>query len=211
MTSSETLELVIFDVGGVLVELHLERAKSELIDAFGMSPPDFSKLTRNNSFQPPLSITEQAMVGAVSTENYLIEFQRCCTKPVELELIRKNRLSLIGPEDKQMIRTIECLRGRLMTAVLSNSIDLHWQFLAGSYEFFGIIDHIFPSHVIGVAKPRTEAYQTVLDRLKVKPHNALMVDDSPENIYAAEAMGLQTHLFCSANGFRNYLEERELV
>lgn len=56
---------VVFDVGGVLIDLHAEGARRELIEKYGFVSQSFARLTRSSFESHPRSITELAMIGSV--------------------------------------------------------------------------------------------------------------------------------------------------
>ncbi len=58
---------------------------------------------------------------------------------------------------------------------------------------------------IGHAKPDPDAYRWCLDALGTEPDRVLFVDDRPENVRAAEAIGLAGHLFTTPGRLRNAL------
>lgn len=57
-----------------------------------------------------------------------------------------------------------------------------------------MFDPICYSHEIGVNKPDPEAFRITLERLGADPEEVFFVDDVPENIEAARALGIGAHL-----------------
>ena len=55
--------------------------------------------------------------------------------------------------------------------------------------------NIISTGALGLSKQSPEAYKRVVVRLRIKPEKILFVDDSTENIKAAESVGLQTIQF----------------
>ena len=86
---------VVFDVGGVLIDLHTEGARRELIEKYGFVSQNFARLTRSSFESHPRSITELAMIGSVGTSEYLDAFLHECGIK-DLEALRLNRLSVVG-------------------------------------------------------------------------------------------------------------------
>ncbi|MEU1202557.1 HAD family phosphatase [Streptomyces sp. NPDC005813] len=58
---------------------------------------------------------------------------------------------------------------------------------------------------IGHAKPDPAAFRWCVDALGTEPRNILFVDDRPENVRAAEELGIQGHLFAGAAPLRTLL------
>ena len=54
-------------------------------------------------------------------------------------------------------------------------------------------------------KPDPEIYHHVLDTLKIEPKETIFVDDLPENIQGAEAIGIRCILFENAEQLQKEL------
>jgi epoxide hydrolase-like predicted phosphatase len=200
---------VVFDMGGVLIDLHSHEAGRELIDQHGLSPHTFAHLTRSSFESHPRSITELAMLGKIETATYLEAFLRECSVK-NPERLRANRLSVVGRERKDILTIVERLkRAGLTCCVLSNTIALHWEKLSSAREYpcLGLFDHIFASHVIGCAKPENEAFSFVAKALNVQMSECLLVDDTLLNVERARAFGWRGILFSDATQLQRDLND----
>lgn len=191
---------VVFDLGGVLIELHSETAKRQLIEECGLSPSSFSELTRSCFDSGRRSVTELAMVGKMETSQYLDGFLREC-RVKDLVRLRANRLSVLGCERRAVFEIVRQLKlGRRDLLRASNTIPLHWERLAIAemYPSLHLFDHIFASHLIGHAKPEAEAFRFVANVLEVEMSECLLVDDTLRNVVGAKAVGWKGILFMDA-------------
>ena len=191
---------VVFDIGGVLVDLHSDEARRELIDKYGLRSHSFDRLSRSSFASHPRSITELAMVGKAGTSEYLRAFmQECSIK--DLEGIRANRLSVVGCERPNVFKIVKQLRqAGLMCCIFTNTIALHWEKLSSKREYpsLGTFDHVFASHLIACAKPEETAFSFVANSLKIRMRECLLIDDSPLNVNRAKAVGWRALLFTDA-------------
>jgi epoxide hydrolase-like predicted phosphatase len=190
---------VVFDLGGVLIDLHSDEAGRELMEQYGLSPQSFARLTRSCFESHPRSVTELAMLGEIETSTYLEAFLRECSVK-NPERLRANRLSVVGRVRKDVLKIVEHLKqAGVKCCVLSNTIALHWERLGSAREYpsLGLFDHIFASHLIGCAKPEKEAFSFVANALKVEMSECLLVDDTPLNVERAKAVGWRSILFTS--------------
>jgi 2-haloacid dehalogenase len=113
-----------------------------------------------------------------------------------------------GPinESVEIFRQLkEC--GKYKTYALTN-----WQ--AGLFDIALVrynFLHWFDGRVVSgeekLRKPFPEFYQRLLDRYSVNPAEALFIDDNLRNIKAAEAMGIKSIHFQSAEKLKNELNE----
>ena len=191
---------VVFDVGGVLIDLHSEEAKRELAGKYGLLLDTFSRLTRSSFESYPRSITELAMTGEVGTSEYLEAFLTECSVK-DLESLRGNRLSVMGRERTRVFAIVRQLKqAGLVCCVLSNTIALHWEKLcsSGDYPSFGLFDRLFASHLIECAKPQESSFSFVANALKLRGAECLLVDDTLLNVNGAKVAGWRAVLFSDA-------------
>lgn len=89
-------------------------------------------------------------------------------------------------------------------AVLSNTIEAHNRVMIEKKAFVGF-EVIVLSNEVGFRKPGPEIYQITLDKLGVKPEEAIFIDDLPENISTAEKLGIKGILFTNSRQLRKQL------
>ena len=70
---------------------------------------------------------------------------------------------------------------------------------------------VFDSVKLHLIKPDKQAYRFVLHKLKVKPREALMVDDRADNIKGAKQIGMQGIVYKNSRTFRKALRHYEIV
>lgn len=75
------------------------------------------------------------------------------------------------------------------TAVLSDHTD--WlDDIESRHPFAHAFGHVFNSYYLGACKRETAAFATVLDALDVAPGQAAFIDDNPDNVARAAALGM---------------------
>ena len=205
-------KLVLFDIGGVIIDLDFHDARSTLESEYLMDPETFLELTRSGFKGEALSVTEKAMIGAIGTQEYLRAFQNGCKRPVPLETVERLRASMLGPERPEMLKLLDKLRRHIPIAAFTNTMALHWDLLMDRerYHFPQLFSAIFASHLLGDAKPRTEAFQKVLNALGVNPEEVVFIDDSEVNVSGASQLGVKGIVFKSVESLRaelgNYVD-----
>ena len=78
-------------------------------------------------------------------------------------------------------------------------------------DFFDSFCDIVISGEVGEIKPEPRIYEILLERIGRPAGECLFIDDSPENICAAEELGFQTILFQSPEQLKNELQLRGLL
>ena len=96
----------------------------------------------------------------------------------------------------EVIDLIISLSDKYELAMLSNTNDLHFNFLYQKYSsLFLKFKKLHLSYLMNARKPDAEIYEKVLKYHNIEPHNMFFTDDNEENISAAKAMGIQAFSF----------------
>lgn len=83
---------------------------------------------------------------------------------------------------------------------LSNIAKHHMDAIEANWNgFFDGATGLFLSYQMGVRKPDPAIYRHAIDALGVAPQDCFFIDDLPENIAAARALGIHAHRFVPEN------------
>lgn len=96
-----------------------------------------------------------------------------------------------GTGNRELIEYARSLRGRVGTAILSNSADGAREEEERRFGFAAVFDPICYSHELGVAKPDPQAYLRTLEVLGAAPDRVFFVDDHQVLIDGAAAVGVR--------------------
>ena len=77
-----------------------------------------------------------------------------------------------------------------------------------AHPAFVTFDHLIFSSEVGVVKPSPGSFLVALEKLSRRPQDVLFIDDRPDNLSAAIAVGLGGLLFTSADQLRAELVAR---
>ncbi len=69
-----------------------------------------------------------------------------------------------------------------------------------SPEFFNLFDGIVISGDVGLVKPDPAIFEYILKKYDLKPSDTIFIDDQPENIDAAQAMGIYSIRYTKKKG-----------
>jgi len=106
----------------------------------------------------------------------------------------------------KMEKLVKSLKRRYRLYLISNTNDLHFKFIRKN---FTVLDHFkmhFPSHRVGHRKPNPAIFKHALKQAKVKPEEAVFIDDIPKFVKSARKLGIRAIRFESRRQI-----ERELV
>ena len=98
------------------------------------------------------------------------------------------------------------------TFLLSNINEIHYNAVMSHLErehhihsnsiFF---EKVYYSHLVGMRKPDRNIFDLVLRENSLKPEETLFIDDSPQHIKMAEALGLHTYLMLPDDSLEKFM------
>lgn len=83
---------------------------------------------------------------------------------------------------------------RFPTGVLSNTNRLHWDEQRDGDQIRGLFDHSFLSYELGLVKPDAAIFEAVAAELDRDPGEILFIDDNQINVDGARSAGFQAEL-----------------
>lgn len=177
------IEVVLFDLGGVLVELHGVGTMLAWLDN-KVSVDELWKLWLSSP------VVRQFESGRAGPEEFADQIIREMSLPVgkaEFLSTFTSWVSGLYPGALELVRSVP---ERFTRATLCNTSVLHWPRLMNDLELDQAFHHHFASHLTGRIKPDPEAFQHVLDTLDCKPSSVFFLDDNSLNVEAAKKIGI---------------------
>ena len=203
---------IIFDIGGVVVRLNFEPSRQRIARQCGI-PFDEVQALMTGKYEADGSLTFLAkyVLGQISTEAYLDElverFGNCISRD-ELIADCADDLPEVFPDTADLIAR---LAESYSVSCFSNTHDLHWQYMLRSFPVFEQFEQQMASHLAGVAKPLPTAYEYMCKTLDCAPEQALLIDDSKENIKAAREFGMHGLHFVDIKTLKNDLSNYSIM
>jgi epoxide hydrolase-like predicted phosphatase len=97
--------------------------------------------------------------------------------------------------NEELINYIRKSRPQFKTAICSNFSSLLRPLLEKKWKIIDVFDVLVISNEVKLLKPDPRIYQLTLERLHVKPHEAVFIDDTEKNVAGAQALGIHGILF----------------
>ncbi len=177
------IEVVLFDVGGVLVEL------SGMETLLGWLGPTVTVDELWVRWLRSKSVREFE-TGLIDDGEFAVAVTREFGLEVEprqfIESFAGWPLGLF-PGTMEMLARIPV---RYRRALLSNSNALHWPRVSKDMGLGAAFEHHFVSHLTGKIKPDVDAFEDVVDSLGCTPAQVLFLDDNWLNVEAAATLGM---------------------
>jgi putative hydrolase of the HAD superfamily len=116
--------------------------------------------------------------------------------------------STLNPPMLAWARSLQ--QARIPTGILSNMPGPMETGLRARYPWIDEFTHNTWSHAVNLAKPEPAIYLHAAEGLCTPPANILFLDDRPENIEAALAVGMQAIHYTTHEAFVNQMHTRNL-
>jgi FMN phosphatase YigB (HAD superfamily) len=197
------IDCVVFDLGGVLVELGGVRDFGDMI-----GEPD-----------------DEQVWAQWLTNTWVRDYERglCSSETFASGMVEQFDLETSAEEFIERFRAwprglfagayglVEDLSSSVRVACLSNTNEVHWSRQADALRLAELFPTRFLSHELGLIKPDREIYDHVAERLDISASSILFFDDNQLNVDAARAAGWQAVRIQGPEEARACLAEHELV
>jgi putative hydrolase of the HAD superfamily len=183
MNNSNQIRIILFDLGGVLVEL---TGAPKLLSLLGNSLQG-EDLWAMWLASPAVRLFE---TGKIDPNQFAEQMMR----ELSLSIGAAEFLGEFVRLPKGLFEGVHELLARIpptyVRATLSNNNVLHWPRLMHEMKLNDAFGHHFPSHLTGRIKPDAEAFQNVIEALGSAASSILFLDDNAANIAAAKDQGI---------------------
>ena len=184
---------IVFDLGGVLVDLDFKAAIN------GLQQAGFANVKEQLQTLHQGGIFQKFELGEMSADEFRTAIRENSTVELTDEEVDNlwNAMLLEIPREK--LELILDLRGKYMVYLLSNTNSIHWDYVcknAFNYRGFRVNDYFeetFLSYEMHLAKPDKAIFEKVLQDANLLPEETLFIDDSEANCKAAEEVGIHAH------------------
>ncbi|MEW5988303.1 MAG: HAD family phosphatase [Chloroflexota bacterium] len=178
------IKAVIFDIGGVLIRTQDRRSRLAWEMRLGLAEWESEAIVFGGE------MGTKAQLGEISTAELWAWVGRRLNLSSE-QLTQFRRDFWAGDAlDGELVAYIRQLRPHYQTAVISNATDALRRELTTRYPIADAFDVIVCSAEEGVMKPDPDIYWTTLRRLGRQPAETVFIDDNPDNVAAAQALGM---------------------
>ncbi|ART63509.1 HAD family hydrolase [Kushneria marisflavi] len=179
-------EILLFDVGGVLA------------DWDGITPLvtlTNGRLSREEArrFWLEFAPLDPFETGRASVDGFLEAAVESLSLEMTPEAFGQHYAKWVKGLYPGTLELLERIDPRFYRAILSNNNPLHWDVIQKT-GLEAAFDAVFLSHEIGYRKPDPRAWHHVLEALGCRPDQITFLDDNPECIEAARALGMHSHL-----------------
>jgi len=204
-TISRMIEVVYFDLGKVIVDFDHSRAAQELLKVTPLSLKEAMAVLSDDE------LVSEYETGRLSSQEHYRKVCRRLQMEVSIEKFRELWGSMFLPEPLLSESFLQDLKKRYRLMLLSNTNEIHFDFVIQNYPILRMIEERLLSYQAGCMKPQTRIFELAIKKAGVAPENIFFTDDRPENIEAAQRSGIQALLFQSETQLKRDMVSRGMT
>ena len=199
----QKIKTVLFDLGGVLVEISGERHMLALLG---------NRMTREQMWERWLH--SRAVRAHETGRISAAQFARDLVAEFDIAIPAEEFLSGFAGWLKAPFPGAQTLLDdttqRFTTGILSNTSGVHWP-IVKTMGLHQRVHHIVASHEVGELKPDHAFFSTALRIVGSAPEEAVFFDDNQINVDSARECGMQAYRVYGTTETRNKLIELGLL
>ena len=189
------LEAIIFDLGGVIINLDYNRTILELAKAMGASPNTIAMATTQHD------IFHEFERGKITNDEFLEFLDGFTPKDISRDTLIHFWNAMLLDIPAERIALLKRLSEKYRLFVLSNTNDIHIRDFNRileeahgytSLQDIGVFEKVYLSYEVGHRKPDTEIFSYVVNDAGLTPGRTLFLDDGLPNLEGAKQVGLLT-------------------
>jgi putative hydrolase of the HAD superfamily len=190
---SHEIKLIVFDYGGVIIDLYPEKTRSAFLD-LGLRNPD-------ELYSPSgqVGLFDDFDKGLIEPNEFLKELKKYFPSTVETDKIVDAWNAMLGNISTEKINFIRQLKEKYQVCLLSNTNEIHLEYIQSKNQpsnFSNSVeenfDKVYYSCRLGMRKPEKEIFEYVMNKHNVNPREILFIDDTPMHIEGANKCGWKT-------------------
>jgi 2-haloacid dehalogenase len=194
--------VIVIDVGRVLIDIDPDIVLRDLSRRSGrqisMPPPDDL-----DTMLLPLYVGKRSWTETLETINQALGIS------LKGDEWRETWCSIITGEVPGMRQALGELKNEFKLIALSNTDEVHWNYIRGTYPIFQLLDGWVVSFEEGMMKPDPAIYKRVVDRYCGGRLPFFYTDDSSLYVEAARRLGWDAEVFRDAAHFKQEVAWRK--
>ncbi|MEJ2178469.1 MAG: HAD family phosphatase [Gammaproteobacteria bacterium] len=176
------ISAILFDLGGVLVELNHNADNVPWFDNDRSASENWQRWLTS-------PVSQQFERGLISPQEFAERFIKDNKVPLEPDSFLKHFESWVIGFYPGTFSLLQQLSALYPIGVFSNSNEVHWPRLYTQMQYHGSISYYFTSYLMGVAKPDPASFNHVATSMGIAPEEILFLDDNPINVESAWRSG----------------------
>lgn len=200
MAITEGIKNIIFDWGGVIINIDYRLTKNAFIN---LGLHDFE--SHYSQFRQK-DLFDKLDTGKISSMEFFEGIKKEMPDTTTIEQIKDAWNSMLLDFPVENFNFLQDIKKQYRTFLFSNTNEPHLQYYFVKLKNWFDIESMDPlfekayySCRFGLRKPDVESYRRILEENNLDASETLFIDDSPQNITGAQEAGLKTWFFKSTD------------
>ncbi|MCL1901259.1 MAG: HAD family phosphatase [Endomicrobia bacterium] len=195
------MEVVIFDLGKVIFDFDLTKFTSAFSKKTSKKGEDINKLIFE--YWDLAASYETGKITSLEFYEQLAKRTHYRGSYNEFSVIWNDMFTPIAGT----IEIIAQTAAKHKVAMLSNTNELHFEFLKAAYpQVFLLFSDFYLSYEMNARKPEDEVYKKVISHYGIEPEKLFFTDDLQQNVDAAVRHGIKAYKFTSPADLKRNLQ-----
>jgi glucose-1-phosphatase len=199
------IEALLIDLGNVLVRFDHGRTLRAVAAAAGVADPE---TLRPHLFGP---LERDLDAGRIAAPDFFRAVERAAGLPRLPDEIWTSAWRDIFDPIPEALALLPRIRPGTRTCLVSNTNALHWEGVLAVCRVDRQVDALALSFRAGLVKPDPAFFRLALELVGAPPDRALFVDDRPDLVAAAAAMGIDSVTVPGPASLEKALRSRDLL
>jgi len=209
----QNIKNIIFDYGNVIFMIDFNRTQKSFIE---LGIKNVERFFAHAGHDPLFDEFEKGNISAAEFRNGI---RKITEKPdlndEQIDNAWNSLLIGVPPVNHDLLLET---KKKYRTFLLSNINEIHYDSVINhlkndhhihSNDIF--FEKVYYSHLVRMRKPNRDVFEHVLSDSKLNPDETLFIDDSPQHLKTAEALGLHTHLMRPDDSLEKFLYRSGLL
>ena len=196
--SGKKTDAIIFDLGGVLLNLDFNRSINAFIEiGFKNVEQELSRLLVSQPSGNNITFFHKFETGLISSAEFRNELRKHAGLDIPDADIDMAWTAMLRDMHEENVNILKKLKDSCRLFLLSNTNEIHIGALLenrinikGFAELEKLFEKVYYSHEVKMRKPDRDIFDHVLNDAGLKPENTLFIDDSAHNIETAREAGI---------------------
>jgi putative hydrolase of the HAD superfamily len=182
------IKAIFLDLGRVLIDIDLNVAVRGLEKTTSWPLSDITRFLNGG-------LIREYELGRISTDIFHQTFCESLHASIPVEEFKTLWSQIFVAEPLLSESFLQALARNYPLNLLSNTNQLHYDFVVGRYPLLRYFKERILSYQVGLMKPQKEIYEVAIERSGVTAAEIFFTDDRPENVEGGLAAGIQAVQF----------------
>jgi len=197
------IKAILFDMGNVLLFFNARVSAKAFSEASGLSEEEIWEAFFISKME------KEYTRGKISSQEFYEKSTEKFAKKVDYHTFAK-LWNEIFTENKEMDGLLARLKTHYPLYLISNTNDLHFEYIKKEFHILKHFKELFPSHLVGHRKPDPKMFEHVLEKIKLKPEETVFIDDMEVFVASARKVGIHGIRFTNVSALEAELKKMDV-